>query len=97
MCNMATAKTTTFQIIAATMARCGLNGLSNEDIARGMMLSSVHETGANPNSGQLKAKARKIGHGRWAVTMEAERYGQRSTPKATAVMDKKGDIHYYAD
>ena len=40
---------------------------------------------------------RKIGDGRWAVTMEAERYGERHTLNATAVMDKNGDIHYYTD
>ena len=62
-----------------------------------MMRSFVNETGVNPDSLQLKAKARKIGNGRWTVTMEAERYGERHTLNATAVMDKNGDIHYYTD
>ena len=84
-------------IITATVNGCGSGEPSNKEIAQGMMRSFVRETGMNPHSGQLKAKAHKIGNGRWAVTMEAERYGERRTLNATAVMDKNGDIHYYTD
>ena len=85
-------------VLAVTLlAGCGVGEPSNKEIAQWMMRSFVRETGVNPNSGQLKAKARKIGNGRRAVTMEAERYGERRTLNATAVMDKNGDIHYYTD
>ena len=84
-------------IITATVSGCGSGEPSNKEIAQGMMRSFVRETGVNPNPGQLKAKARKIGDGRWAVTMEAERYGERRTLSATAIMDKNGDIHYYTE
>ena len=75
---------------------CGASEPSNKEIAQGMMESFVRDTGVRP--AKLKAKAKKIGDGRWAVTMEAERYdGGRRTLNATAVMDKNGDIHYYTD
>ena len=75
---------------------CGASEPSNEEIAQGMMRSFVRETGVQPSN--LRAKAKKIGNGRWAVIMEAERYdGERRTLNATAVMDKNGDIHYYTD
>lgn len=76
--------------------RCGTSEPSNKEIAQGMIQSFVRETGI-PSS-NLKAKAKMIGNGRWAVSMEAERYnGERRTLNATAVMDKNGDIHYYTD
>lgn len=81
--------------LALTLAGCGASEPSNKEIAQGMMRNFSHETGVS--SANLKAKARKIGNGRWAVTMEAERYGQRRTLNATAVMDKNGDVHYYTD
>ena len=95
---MPTTKARMFQIVAATItaaviAGCGSSEPSNEEIARGMMRSFVRKTGVNPALEQLRAKARKIGNGRWAVTMEA--IGGRLN--ATAVMDKNGDIHYYTD
>ena len=78
------------------LAGCGGGDPSNKEIAQGMIRSFSHETGVP--SANLKAKARKIGNGRWAVTMEEKRYdGQRRTLNATAVMDKNGDIHYYTD
>lgn len=99
---MPTQKMTMFKSVAimlavALLAGCGAGEPSNKEIAQGMMRSFVRETGVNPNPGQLKAKARKIGDGRWAVTMEAERYGERRTLSATAIMDKNGDIHYYTE
>ena len=76
--------------------RCGTSEPSNKEVAQGMIQSFVRETGI-PSS-NLKAKAKKIGNGRWAVSMEAERHnGERRTLNATAVMDKNGDIHYYTD
>ena len=74
---------------------CGQGEPSNAEIARGMKESFIRRTGAY--SANLDAKARKIGNGRWAVQMTAERYGERRTLNATAVMDKNGDIHYYTD
>lgn len=94
---MTTFKLATIVLAVALLAGCGAGKPSNKEIAQGMMRSFARETGVNPNTGQLKAKARKIGNGRWAVTMEAERYGDRRTLNATAVMDKNGDIHYYTE
>ena len=74
---------------------CGQGEPSNAEIARGMKESFIRRTGAY--SANLDAKARKIGNGRWTVQMTAERYGERRTLNATAVMDKNGDIHYYTD
>jgi major membrane immunogen (membrane-anchored lipoprotein) len=90
-------KSAAVMLAVALLAGCGAGEPSNKEIAQGMMRSFVRETDINPNSGQLKAKAHKIGNGRWAVTMEVERYGERHTLNATAVMDKNGDIHYYTD
>ena len=82
--------------LALALAGCGASEPSNKEIAQGMMRSFVRETGVQPAN--LKAKAKKIGNGRWAVSMEAERHdGERRTLNATAVMDKNGDIHYYTD
>lgn len=81
--------------LALALAGCGAREPSNKEIAQGMMRSFVRESGVQPAN--LKAKAKKIGNGRWAVIMEAERYGERRTLNATAVMDKNGDIHYYTD
>lgn len=94
---MTIVKTVAVTVATVLLAGCGAGEPSNKEIAQGMMRSFVREAGGNPNPGQLKAKARKIGDGRWAVTMEAERYGERHTLNATAVMDKNGDIHYYTD
>lgn len=82
--------------LAFVLAGCGASEPSNKEIAQGMMRSLVRETGVLPAN--LKAKAKKIGNGRWAVSVEAERYdGKRRTLNATAVMDKNGDVHYYTD
>lgn len=99
---MRTQKMTVFMFVVmatlvVSLAGCGVSEPSNKEIAHGMMEMFIRETGANPNSGQLKARAHKIGKGRWAVQMEAERYGERRTLNATAIMDKNGDIHYYTD
>lgn len=82
-------------IIVLSFVGCGQSEPSNAEIARGMKESFIRRTGAY--SANLDAKARKIGNGRWAVQMTAERYGERRTLNATAVMDKNGDIHYYTD
>ena len=83
-------------IIVLSFVGCGQSEPSNKEIAQGMMRSFIHETGVQPAN--LRAKAKKIGNGRWAVSMEGERYdGERRTLNATAVMDKNGDIHYYTD
>ena len=82
--------------LVLVLAGCGASEPSNKEIAQGMMRSFIRETGAHPAN--LKAKSKKIGNGRWAVSMEVERYdGERRTLNATAVMDKNGDIHYYTD
>lgn len=82
--------------LVLALAGCGASEPSNKEIAQGMMRSFVRETGVQPPN--LKAKAKKIGNGRWAVAMEVEWYdGQRRKLNATAVMDKNGDIHYYTD
>ena len=77
------------------LAGCGASEPSNKEIAQGMMKSFVQETGVS--SSDMKAKAKKIGNGRWSVQMVIERFGERRTLNATAVMDKNGDIHYYTD
>ena len=74
---------------------CGPSEPSNSEIATGMKRSFITETGAY--SANLNAKAKKIGDGRWAVKMTAEKDGYKRTLNATAVMDKNGDIHYYTD
>lgn len=85
-------------IMAATLVGCGSSEPSNEEIARGFMRAFVSETGVTPSFGKIKAKAHKIGNGRWAVQMKAERYdGECRTLNATAVIDKNGAIHYYTD
>ncbi|MBQ4199098.1 MAG: hypothetical protein II649_04365 [Kiritimatiellae bacterium] len=77
------------------LAGCG-SGPSNKEIAQGMIRMFSRETGIS--SANLKARAKKIGNGRWTVAMEVERYdGQRRTLNATAVVDKNGGIHYYTD
>ena len=81
--------------LVLAIAGCGANESSTEEIAQGMMRSFVRKTGIQPAN--LRAKAKKIGNGRWAVSMEAERYGERRTLTATAGMDKNGGIHYYTD
>ena len=42
-------------------------------------------------------KAKKVGSGRWRITMTAERFGQSRSLNGFAVMDSNGDIHYYTD
>ena len=81
--------------LAIALAGCGASEPSTAEIARGMKESFMRETGAY--SANLDAQAQKIGNGRWAVRLTAERYGERRTLNATAVMDKNGDIHYYTD
>lgn len=76
-----------------TIIGCGSSEPSNSEIATGMKKSFIRETGGY--SSNLDAKARKIGEGRWAVEMTAEKDGYKRTLNATAVMDKNGDIHYY--
>jgi len=81
--------------LVLALAGCGASEPSNKEIAQGMMKSFVQETGVS--SASMKAKAKKIGNGRWSVQMVVERFGERRTLNATAVMDKNGDIHYYTD
>ena len=82
--------------LVLAMAGCGASEPSDNEIARGMVRSFSRETGIP--IANLKAKAKKIGNGRWAVSMEATRYdGNRRKLNATAVMDKNGSIHYYTD
>ena len=84
-------------IIGAMMVLvgCGQDEPSNAEIARGMKESFMRNSGAY--SANLDATARKIGNRRWAVRLTAEQFGEWRTLNATAVMDKKGDIHYYTD
>ena len=79
------------------LAGCGTSEPSNEEVARGMMEMWIRETGVSAKSVSLKAKAKKIGNGRWRVQMVGEKNGERRTLNATAVMDENGDIHYYTD
>ena len=81
--------------LALALAGCGASEPSNKEIAQGMIRSFSHETGVS--SAKLKAKAKRIGNGRWSVTLMAERFGEERTLNATAVMDKNGNIHYYTD
>lgn len=77
------------------LAGCGKSEPSEAEIAHGMKKSFIRQTGASYSN--LKTRARKIGNGRWSVELIGDRYGQRRTLNATAVMDKNGDIHYYTD
>lgn len=82
--------------LVLALAGCGGGEPSSKEIAQGMIRMFSRETGIS--SANLKARAKKIGNGRWTVAMEVERYdGQRRTLNATAVVDKNGDIHYYTD
>ena len=74
---------------------CGPKEPSLAEIERGMVDTFRRESGNY--SDYLDAKAKRIGNGRWAVRMTAERYGERRTLNATAVMDKNGDIDYYTE
>lgn len=74
---------------------CGPREPSIAEIERGMVKSFRQESGNYTD--YLDAKAKRIGNGRWAVRMTAERYGEQRTLNATAVMDKNGDIHYYTE
>lgn len=74
---------------------CGRNEPSEAEIADGMKSTFIRQTGWY--SSDVNARAKKIGDGRWSVKLTAERYGQRRTLNATAVMDKNGDVHYYTD
>lgn len=74
---------------------CGHKEPSIAEIERGMVNTFRQETGNYTD--YLGAKAKRIGNGRWAVRMTAERYGERRTLNATAIMDKNGDIHYYTE
>lgn len=82
---MTIVKSAAVVLAVALLAECGASEPSNKEVAQGMVRSFVQETGASSKG--LKAKAKEIGNGRWAVTMEAERYGRRRTLNATAVMD----------
>ena len=68
---------------------------SNAEIAQGMKTRFLCRTGAY--SANIDAKAKKIGKGRWAVLLTAERNGEWRSINATAVMDKNGNIHYYTE
>lgn len=72
---------------------CGPSEPTESEIANGMRRQFIMNTGAYPSS----VRAKKIGSGRWAVRMTAERYGERRSLDATAIMDKNGDIHYYTN
>ena len=85
-------------IVAVTLTGCGSSEASNEKIVRGFMRAFVRETGITPRSGKMKAKACKMGKGRWAVQMKADCHdGEWRTLNATAVIDKNGVVHYYID
>ena len=78
------------------LAGCGVSEPSNEKIAQEMVRVFSRKTGVP--SARLKARAKKTGKGRWAVSMEGERYeGARRTFYATAIIDKNGDLHYFFD
>lgn len=79
--------------IIGSICGCGPSEPSESEIANGMRRQFIMNTGAYPSS----VKAKKIGSGRWAVRMTAERYGERRSLDATAIMDKNGDIHYYTN
>ena len=83
--------------LAFAITGCGASEPPNEEVARGMMEMWVRETGMHATPENLRAKAKKIGGGRWAVQMVVEKNGERRTLNATAVMDANGDIHYYTD
>ena len=81
--------------LVLSLVGCGPSEPSNAEIERGIMENFIRRTGAF--SAKLDARARKIGNGRWSVVLTAERFGERRTLNATAVMDKNGDVHYYTD
>ena len=81
--------------MALAFAGCGPKEPSISEIERGMVNTFRQESGNYTDF--LDANAKRIGNGRWAVRMTAERYGERRVLNATAVMDKNGDIHYYTD
>ena len=83
--------------LTLALAGCGANEPSEDEIARGMKETYVREMGAYSYAGNLRATARKIGNGRWAVQLIGEKNGEQKTLNATAVMDKDGSIHYYTD
>lgn len=79
--------------IIGSICGCGPSEPAESEIANGMRRQFIMNTGAYPSS----VKAKKIGSGRWAVRTTAERYGERRSIDATAIMDKNGDIHYYTN
>lgn len=82
-------------VLAAVLCGCGHNEPSSREIALGMIESFANETGIDKSA--LAAKAKKIGNGRWAVSLRVDRYGQQRILNATAVMDGNGEIHFYTD
>jgi hypothetical protein len=70
-------------VLMCILVGCGKSQPSEAEIARGIKTNFIRQNGASD--------------GRWSVELTAERYGQRRTLNATAVMDKNGDIHYYTD
>lgn len=64
---------------------------STAEVKRGFM----RNVGVNSRNADIYV--RRIGNGRWAIYMTAEKGGVRRSLNATAVMDKNGDIHYYTD
>ena len=83
-------------ILVLSLAGCNAGKPSNNEIAQEMVRVFSRETGIP--SANLKAKAWRIGKGRWGIALEIKRYdGQRRTLNATAVVDKNGDIHFYTD
>lgn len=84
-----------FSFLICTIIGCGKSQPSEAEIADGMKSTFIRQTGLY--SSDVNARAKKIGDGRWSVKLTAERYGQRRTLNATAVMDKNGDVHYYTD
>ncbi len=84
--------------VGALLAMCGCGGgePSVGEIERGFKRSFASQTGISASS--MRVRARRLGHGRWAVRMTATRAdGMSRSLDATAVMDERGDIHYYTD
>lgn len=72
---------------------CGPSEPSSAEVSSGAKESFYAKTGFSPSA----VRAKKSGNGRWSVDMDFHKNGESRRLHATAILDDKGDIHYYTD
>lgn len=85
-----------FACLVFLLFGCGQDEPSLSEVEKGCRESLSREMGI-PQSAIL-TRAHKIGGGRWSVRVTLiRRDGQGRSMDAMAVLDEKGDVHYYSD